>query len=91
MKLFSCLLEQVKVVLSEPPCVHDHLTQIGDVLLDSVTHLLDRDHVMAVVLIIHTGCTNSLGALLAEILNAFVLMTLAGDHLHDRLPALVSH
>ena len=83
MELFTSLLKQVEVILCQPPRVHDHLAQICDILLDSVAHLLDRHHVMAVVLIVHTGSTNSLGALLAKVLDALVLMAFAGDHLHD--------
>ena len=46
---------------------------------------------MAVVLIVHARGTDSLRALLAEVLDALVGMPLAGDYLHDRLAALVGH
>lgn len=90
-ELLSSLLQQIEIVFCEPPRVHYHLAQICDILLHRIAHLLDWDHVMPVVLIVHASGTNCLRALLTEVLNTFVLMALARDHRYDRLACLIGH
>jgi len=90
-QLLPRLLKQIKVVLSEPASIHDHLGQVGDILLDCVPHLLDWHHVMAIMLVVHAGGTHCLRALLAEVFNALAWMPVAGDYLHDTLARLVGH
>ena len=91
MQLFTSLLKKVQVVFSQTSSVHDHLRKVCDVLFYGVCHLFHRYHVVPIVLVVHTSCAYSLGALFAEVLHTFVRMDVARDHLHHRLSCLVYH
>ena len=79
MELLTGLFEQIEVIFGQPPRIHYHLTKIGDVLLDGVSHFFDGHHMMAIVLIVHASCAYRLRALFAEVFYTFVLVPVAWD------------
>lgn len=91
MQFFPRLFNQVEVVFRESAGVYDHFGQVRYVLFYCIPHFLYRDHVMAVVLVVHALCANCFGALLAKILYTFIWMEVAWDHLSYRLTVLIAH
>ena len=80
MQLLTRLLKQVEVVFCQPTCVYYHLREIRYVLLYRIAHLLDWNHMVPVVLVVHAGSTDCLGALFAKVLDTLVRMDVARYH-----------
>ena len=71
-QLLLHLVHQLLILVIQPVSVHQHLLEVKYILFETVTHLLDLDEFVPVVLVEHALDANCHTALLAEVLYRLV-------------------